>query len=134
VTDISFFVSGHPVPKQSFVYDGHGHGHSKPEVKAWQSIIRWRVGEDMRLSNYEVIIGPLELELSFVLLDKRRRDLDNLSKAVCDALNGLLYLDDSQIVKLTITKTVDRDKVGVHIVARPHVSVLGLLKHDISLM
>ena len=31
-------------------------------------------------------------------------DVDNLCKVICDALNGLAYLDDKQIVKLTITK------------------------------
>ena len=33
-----------------------------------------------------------------------RPDLDNLVKSVTDALNNILYTDDSQIVKLTIEK------------------------------
>ena len=31
-------------------------------------------------------------------------DTDNLAKVICDALNGLAYADDKQIIKLTITK------------------------------
>ena len=34
----------------------------------------------------------------------KRPDLDNVAKAVLDALNGLAYQDDSQIVSLTINK------------------------------
>lgn len=31
-------------------------------------------------------------------------DADNIGKLVCDALNGVLYDDDSQVVCLTVTK------------------------------
>lgn len=34
----------------------------------------------------------------------RRPDLDNVAKSVLDALNGLAYNDDSQIVELNISK------------------------------
>ncbi len=35
----------------------------------------------------------------------KKPDLDNMAKAVLDALNGLAYKDDSQIVSLTLYKT-----------------------------
>ncbi len=31
-------------------------------------------------------------------------DIDNIAKIICDALNGVAYKDDSQIVELTIIK------------------------------
>jgi Holliday junction resolvase RusA-like endonuclease len=34
-------------------------------------------------------------------------DADNLAKFVLDALNGLLYADDSQVVSLESTKALD---------------------------
>lgn len=34
----------------------------------------------------------------------KRPDLDNIAKAVLDALNGLAYQDDSQIVRLVVEK------------------------------
>lgn len=34
----------------------------------------------------------------------KKPDVDNIAKAVCDALNGIAYKDDSQIVKLTVEK------------------------------
>jgi Holliday junction resolvase RusA-like endonuclease len=33
-------------------------------------------------------------------------DTDNLAKAVCDALNGVAWKDDSQVCRLTVTKLV----------------------------
>lgn len=34
----------------------------------------------------------------------KKPDLDNIAKAVLDGLNGIAFVDDSQIVKLTISK------------------------------
>jgi Holliday junction resolvase RusA-like endonuclease len=41
-------------------------------------------------------------------------DWDNAAKAICDALNGVIYLDDSQIVRAFVTK-VYSDKPGVDV-------------------
>ena len=34
----------------------------------------------------------------------KKPDGDNIAKAVCDALNGVAYKDDSQVVELTVRK------------------------------
>ena len=36
----------------------------------------------------------------------KKPDFDNLAKSTCDALNGLLWHDDSLICKATIIKTI----------------------------
>lgn len=47
--------------------------------------------------------GPLCMEIAATFPDHRRRDIDNLGKAVLDSLkNAGIYADDSQIKKLTI--------------------------------
>jgi Holliday junction resolvase RusA-like endonuclease len=49
--------------------------------------------------------GPLVVEVTIHPPDKRRRDIDNIQKALLDALqHGGAYQDDSQIVRLTIEK------------------------------
>jgi crossover junction endodeoxyribonuclease RusA len=49
--------------------------------------------------------GPLRIEIEVYPPDRRRRDIDNVQKALLDALqHGGLYDDDSQIVKLDIEK------------------------------
>lgn len=42
-------------------------------------------------------------------------DFDNLAKAVCDALNGIVYKDDSQIVKCTIEKRQDKENPRIEV-------------------
>lgn len=47
--------------------------------------------------------GPLHMEVEVYPPDRRRRDIDNVQKALLDALqHGGLYADDSQIKKLNI--------------------------------
>ena len=68
--------------------------------------------------------GPLEAEMTFYLYrpggKKReypcvRPDLDNYAKSVLDALNGIIYTDDSRIVKLTLSKLYGDPRVEVKI-------------------
>lgn len=53
---------------------------------------------------YEPSHPAIVLVLVFYLPDRRRRDVDNLAGAVMDALNGVLWRDDSQIVRLVAEK------------------------------
>lgn len=48
-------------------------------------------------------------------------DADNIAKAVCDALNGLAYIDDTQVVSLQVLKEYvdDGDRVEVAISQLP---------------
>ena len=49
--------------------------------------------------------GPLRIEIEVYPPDRRRHDIDNVQKALLDALqHGGLYEDDSQIVKLDIER------------------------------
>ena len=56
-------------------------------------------------STFEMLTGPLEVKVTVFPPDRRRRDVDNLQKALLDALqHGGAYRDDSQIVRLSIEK------------------------------
>jgi crossover junction endodeoxyribonuclease RusA len=49
--------------------------------------------------------GPLVVDIDVYPPDRRRRDLDNLQKALFDALqHGGAYRDDSQIARLTVER------------------------------
>jgi crossover junction endodeoxyribonuclease RusA len=51
------------------------------------------------------LLGLLVVEVAVYPPDSRRRDIDNVQKALLDALqHGGVYADDSQIVRLTIEK------------------------------
>ena len=49
------------------------------------------------------------------LFPTKKPDCDNIVKVICDALNGVAYHDDTQVVKLEVRKvfTEDEPKVAV---------------------
>lgn len=49
----------------------------------------------------------LEVDLILNFKDKTVRDIDNFCKGIFDSLTGILWKDDSQIIKLHITKNTD---------------------------
>ena len=48
----------------------------------------------------------------------RRPDVDNVAKAVLDALTGVVFHDDSQVERLLVTKVVG-DRPRISVTARP---------------
>jgi Holliday junction resolvase RusA-like endonuclease len=44
------------------------------------------------------------LAITNEILPIKKPDIDNVLKAFCDAMNGVVYVDDSQIVKMKATK------------------------------
>jgi Holliday junction resolvase RusA-like endonuclease len=113
---ISFVVHGKPIAKQSFRVvvreDNQGDtrkvsGYRDPRVSDWQN--------DVKYSAYLAMDGlapfgdDLAVVIEFVLPDKRRIDLDNLSKAVLDGCNKVVWKDDRQIVDLHLKKTIGKN-------------------------
>jgi crossover junction endodeoxyribonuclease RusA len=63
--------------------------------------------------------GPLAVKVEVYPPDNRRRDLDNILKALFDALgHGKAYYDDSQIVELHVKKYEVTPGGKVHVVLR----------------
>jgi Holliday junction resolvase RusA-like endonuclease len=70
--------------------------------------------------------GPGRLKSAFAgqrLASNNRCDVDNLAKFVLDSLNGLLYVDDKQVVSLNVLKVYDTEG-----------SCLGATEVEISVM
>src|SRR5262245_3875154 len=66
---------------------------------------RQRVMAILSAQRVEALAGPLAVEVEIHPPDHRRRDIDNLQKALLDALqHGGAYQDDSQVVRLVIVK------------------------------
>lgn len=64
--------------------------------------------------------GEFEVELVMEYVGEAPRlDLDNLAKALLDALKGHVFYDDSQIAKLLCERRVgERDRISVRAVKR----------------
>lgn len=103
---VSFVVEGIPRPKQSFRYGSKGK-YTPAITKEWAGIVRDVAYKAM--GTHEPLDCQLDVAIEFYLPDKRKRDLDNLSKNVLDAMNGIVYTDDRIIVNLLLSKWVDRD-------------------------
>ena len=53
---------------------------------------------------------------SYSIMPTKKPDTDNIAKIVLDALNGLAFYDDAQVVDLTVMKLYSRTpRVTVHI-------------------
>lgn len=44
------------------------------------------------------------------ILPTKKPDADNIAKVICDALNGVAYHDDSQVVRLIVKKTYTKNE------------------------
>jgi hypothetical protein len=58
---------------------------------------------------------------------KGKHDIDNFSKLTLDAGNGILYLDDGQIQKMTVEKRYSKEKPRIEL---EYKSRLGLLNDN----
>jgi len=55
------------------------------------------------------------ISMNIFFPDLRRRDLDNVVKAILDGLNRVVWWDDSQVVSMTTKKALDRDNPRVEV-------------------
>jgi Holliday junction resolvase RusA-like endonuclease len=85
--------------------------HSQGSALAvWRSTI----GLAAKQQHAKLIEGPVGIKLDFYMLKPRTvkrdmptvpPDLDKLIRAVLDALTGIVYLDDAQVVEIQATKS-----------------------------
>ena len=106
--DVLFTVPGKPQGKQRARRGRNGRFYTPKETVAYErAVARACVAAGGKCPHYR---GPVELEVVCYFTDRRRRDLDNVLKAVADALNGVAYGDDSQIVRAEVR----REEGGPH--------------------
>lgn len=106
----TFTVDGNPKPKERPRF-GRGRGYTTEATRAAEARVASSFTENMGIRHTieSPVTGALKVRLRFFRDSMRRVDLDNLSKIPLDALNGLAWGDDSQIVSLIASKHLDRD-------------------------
>jgi len=100
---LTFTVPGNPVPWQR-AQSRRGQRFTAPETRRFQA----KVQAHARQARAKPLAGPVLLAVDFYRETAHACDLDNLIKTVSDALNGIAYEDDRQIVAILATKNVDR--------------------------
>ncbi len=110
--EITFFCPGNPRPKQSFRYSKKG-SYQTAAVKAWETAVGYKALEAMKLKGYDLFEGRVEVDYRFLRQNRRRADWNNLAKAIDDAMNGVVYKDDSQIKSARVTLGYHKEGAGV---------------------
>lgn len=109
---IDFVLDGEPKSKGRPRFSKHGHAYTPKATREAELAVElaWRE------SGGQVMNGPLLVQLHFYVGSKRRKDLDNMIKLVCDALNKRAFADDDQIVRLIASKRYTTpDKARTHV-------------------
>ena len=138
-----FYIAGTPIrqPRQRYRIVKpkgrtpfvQGYVPQSDKVHAWKAIVKTDAQLFIRHNEMEMINFPISIDMVFVMPRPTSRtrktmpndrywhaqtpDVDNLTKAVWDALNGHLFKDDALIVKSTQAAFVagDGDLPGVAI-------------------
>jgi crossover junction endodeoxyribonuclease RusA len=100
-----FIIPGPPVPKGRPRL-GHGRRiYTPPKTANYEAWVRVYALQ----AKVRPVEGPVYMALDFYLENRRTKDLDNLAKAILDALNGVAYRDDNQVKEVRMRKRLDRD-------------------------
>lgn len=117
----SFIVHREPKGKQRVRVTRSGHAYTPNDTTTYEGMVRaeyvQQVGDvPAFLGQVEVnIFAYYEIPNSWSKIKKlhaqdlkirptKKPDCDNIAKMICDALNGLAYKDDAQIVNLHVCK------------------------------
>ena len=106
---ISFEVLTEPVPLARPRVTKKG-TFLPPRSRAYRAVIQQAA--QVAMNHFEPMTGALFCNLEFYrkFKDTARNygDADNHLKAILDALNGIVYLDDAQIVDISVKKRQDK--------------------------
>jgi len=140
---LTFTVYGRPAPKGSMrgvVAYRRSKGYrvqmfnDNPRTSTWQELVAFAAcAARARLQRSDVLYGkrvPVSVVLAFLLPcpvklrtrrdarpTSKRDDLDKLQRALFDALTGVVWHDDAQVVHVSASKRYAREgeRVGVHV-------------------
>jgi len=114
----SFWVDGHPTTKGSFRPVSTARGlRLIPQLagsRPWANAVAWMA----KASGIRPVAGAVRVVLEFYFAKPAkpkhafpyRGDADKLSRNVLDALTGIAYVDDAQVVHLSATKSYAGDR------------------------
>ncbi len=119
---VSFSIPGIPIAKGRPRF-GNGRVYTPQRTSNAESKSQQAAVVAMNKARFRPTAGPVEVELEFFfpvpeswpkhkrvragrgeLKPASRPDIDNLAKQVTDAMNGVVYIDDAQIVSLSARK------------------------------
>jgi Holliday junction resolvase RusA-like endonuclease len=122
--ELAFVIPGRPVPKgrpRTFVRAGKARTITPDETVAYERHVATIAKVAANVARWSPDGVRYAVDLEVYLADRRRCDLDNIAKAVLDALNGIAYPDDALVDDLRVRRHIRRDEP-----ARVRVTVLRI--------
>lgn len=117
---ISFTAIGKPEPQGSaraFVPKGWSRAvitSDNPKNKNWRATVHIAARKALKAAKGQLFDGPVKVSAIFYLPRPKalkgekphttRPDADKLTRSILDAMTGVLYADDGQVVELDISK------------------------------
>lgn len=82
------------------------------EGKSLKEDYSWQVKSQYKK---KIIEGEIELTVRLYFGNKRKNDIDNFHKLSLDSMTGIVYRDDSQIIRMTVEKYYDKNNPRIEI-------------------
>ena len=111
---VTLEIPGEPISKSNSVFSYMNFRTGKPEMfipgkfQVYEEYLK-NAAIDIMKGVVPFPDGPIVFECIYYLSSNRNKDLPNLPKTTCDAFNGVLYTDDSQIVDMSIQKRYNKE-------------------------
>ena len=113
---MKFTVQAEPLPQPRPRF-GRGKVYEPARVQKYKLAVKLAAENAMqgKLPTLQAVSCRLKFWRKFAPTSKRFGDCDNLAKAVLDACNGVLFVDDAQVVSLQVDKRQSTTTAGVEV-------------------
>jgi crossover junction endodeoxyribonuclease RusA len=101
VFELTLPIAAHTKQRPRF---GRGRAYTPAGTRNWEELLAWRFIER---HGGPKLSCPVRVELFFGGVQSNQ-DIDNLAKSCLDALNGIAFEDDRQVVELVARKASNR--------------------------
>lgn len=114
-----FTHKGDPIPFNRPRFKGK-RGFNTPRYAAYKKAVVASAISAMFMADMSFpLIGPLKVYANFTRANRRAVDLDNLVKAILDAMQDAgVYVNDHQVIRLYASKSVNKATAGVSVIVR----------------
>lgn len=107
-----FTIEGEPVSKSRARFTKRGskvHSYTPEKTKQAEEMVAWQFRR-AAASHQPDSAHEYGIVAVFFNATRQRRDVDNMIKLICDALNGIAWADDAQVREVSGRKTYVLDK------------------------
>ena len=98
-------IAGEPFPAVRPRFDSRTkRTHTDPAYRQALDVLEWELAAGRKVAHPTA--EAVQVTVAFYRRTRGRVDVDNLLKTVLDAANGVLWLDDSQVVEARVRKVL----------------------------